>query len=930
MRPIKLTIHAFGPYAGEEIIDFRELGTSGLYLITGDTGAGKTTIFDAITFALFGVPSGSIRDSSMFRSDYADDNDETFVELLFEYRSKEYRIKRWPEYMRNKKRAAKDGTDNKIKQPSKAELYTPDGMYDRRSEVEENIRNILGVDADQFKQIAMIAQGDFLKILVATTAERQKIFQSIFKTQKFEHLQEKLKSEYSALNGDYEKLKISMMQEINHIDYDENEPFAMSVQKAKNAELSVAETVEILGRIIENYEDISQKTNDEIESLDKRIKKLIEFITKAKETEEALKLLKDREKQLEIFDSELSTLKSRCETENAKQPQIQKLGDDIAKIQAHMPSYDELESKSKDILSFTAQISEIKNMASEAKKQKENFDEKMQKMKTDLETLQNAGENIAALNSELDRVNETKKRLESLKKDIENLKYQQTLLKKIQEDYVVKLAFAESKNREYTLKRKAYLDEQAGILAQRLAENEPCPVCGSCAHPHIAKKSDSAPSKEELDAFEAEVKKADNEASKVSRIAGEKKGAVDSEKKRVEDIIKELLSECETDCAVQMIESKLQNIFEQIKLLTAKIKEEESKKNRKQEIDKALPTLEKHIADCEKNMSDCREELAAKETQLENLRKRESEIVKELQSLGFETRQKSDAIKHIENLTSIRDSIIKAIEVTKDLYNDKEKQIAAVKGEIESLKNQTADKMCDDIEDKAAQCKELESKKKVLEEKQKLLHAKITTNSRILKEVNAKSEELKRLGEKCDMVKELSDTANGTVPGKSKIKLETYVQTTYFKKIIQRANVRLSKMSNGQYTFRIREEKSKQKQSGLDLDVLDHNTGKSRSASSLSGGESFMASLSLALGLSDEVQASAGGIKFDTMFVDEGFGSLSDEALAMAIRTLKELAQGNRLVGIISHVAELKEKIGSQIVVTKDRQGGSRAKVIAE
>ena len=659
MRPLKLTLSAFGPYAGHTEIDLEKLGEKGLYLITGDTGAGKTTIFDAITYALYDAPSGTNRDTSMFRSKYASPETPTFVEMTFSCGGKVYTVRRNPEYERPARRGSK-----MTKQKAEAELHLPDGrVLDKPKEVNAELTQIIGLDRSQFSQIAMIAQGEFLKLLTAETKDRQEIFRKIFKTNCYEVLQNRLKDSANTLYRKCEAARASVQQYIGGIVCAEGDMLREKAQQAKEGKLPFAETVELLETLIDRDEAEDAACARQFEVLEEKIGAVNARLIKADERRKMREALEKNRKQQEVQRGEAEQAKAALAAEQAKQPQQEARQRALADLENELPRYAELENTEKERLSLAS----------------------------DIET-----------------------------------------------------------------KRRALVQQERTHQVQSA----------------------------ELAAWKQEHESLASAAADRERLLGERSRRLDRKT--------------------------------------------------------ALKALAEDV----------------------EAQRRGEEIDEEAQ------RQQGNALA-VERLTLL--------------------------------------------------------------ERQRTLHSRANTNKTALASVRNKSDELERLEREYSWLSLLSQTANGTLSGKDKITLETYIQMTFFDRILQRANGRLLVMSGGQYELKRRSiSDNRQSKTGLELDVIDHYNGSERSVKSLSGGESFKASLSLALGLSDEVpSAAAAGIRLDTMFVDEGFGSLDEESLAQAIHALGSLAEGKRLVGIISHVGELREKIDRQIVITKDKNGsGSSARII--
>lgn len=920
MRPLKLKISAFGPYSGVTEFDFEKLGTGGLYLITGDTGAGKTTIFDAITYALYGEPSGKNREVSMLRSKYADDSTPTEVELVFSYRDKEYTVKRNPEYEREAKRGG--GT---TKQTANAEITYPDGkVVTKIKDVDNAIKEIIGIDRNQFCQIAMIAQGDFLKLLLAPTKERMEIFRHIFKTERFADLQERLKRESGKLSDECDATKRSIKQYIDGIVCDEDNTDFIEVSKAKNGDLTIEDTISILEKIIADDKNEEVKLSEEQEKLQKESDAVKLIITKANEIISAKKDLEENEKVSKEEESKQAELSEKLKEENAKQPEVKELNEKVAKIKALLPDYDELQSK--------------QSLFNRNKQFIDNSAEAIEKLKADISNIEKEIESLSEESKALDKAGEEKLKLESEKRNLKGnadelnaLKQNLVALDKAQtdydfalKDYKLKQAKAEQTDSDFKALNVAYLNAQAGILADTLKDDMPCPVCGSVNHPNIATKPENAPTKEALEELQNQVNK-DNEAANTARTnAGSFKGALDEKTENATKEISNLLGDVELCNAKATIDEKLEAIDNKITETEKLISDAQKKVERKAEIGELIPQKNATLETTKKKLTEITDEAKNKTAENTALEKRIAELK---EKLTLESKEKAES--EIESLTDKAEQIVKALEVVQNAVNSNKEKIAALKSAKEEILKRIGKDTNIDLEKETEKQQKLTDELASLVKKSKIIHSRITANEASLQNIKLKSDDLIEVEKKYMWVKALSNTANGQLTGQQKIMLETYIQMNYFDRIIARANTRLMIMTDGQYDLvRRKEALSRSGQSGLDLDVIDHYNGSHRSVKTLSGGESFKASLALALGLADEIQSSAGGIKLDTMFVDEGFGSLDEESLAAAMKALTSLAESNRLVGIISHVGELKQRIDKQIIVRKDKSGGSRAEIV--
>jgi exonuclease SbcC len=543
-------------------------------------------------------------------------------------------------------------------------------------------------------------------------------------------------------------------------------------------------------------------------------------------------------------------------------------------------------------------------------------------MKAERKELDSVSAAKEKLNNEKQTLTEQKKKLQALIASLGTLETQRKRLVEKQEEYRKAEAESAGKRQVYETLNKAFLDEQAGILASTLAVGIPCPVCGSTEHPYLAVMSENAPTEEAVKQAKEDYETAQEETNKASSAASAQKAVVATNEEKLQQEIETLLPGTDFSEARGVAQEKVATLTEQIDDLDEQITVLEEKEARRDELDEQIPKKELALADARKKEAESKALVAALTASVSELKKQIDSLQKKLQFADkLEAETQRDALK--EKLDSLKNALTDA----ENSYNTCKEELAGIRSAIEQLTAQLTESCEIEVEALEEEKQTLLSQKKEITDQKQDVHTRIVTNGKAQKDISAKAEEMARLEEKHAWVRALSDTANGTLSGKDKIMLETYIQTTYFDRILQRANLRLLKMSGGQYDLkRRRKAESMRGQSGLELDIIDHVNGTERSVNTLSGGEAFLASLALALGLSDEVQMST-GIKLDTLFVDEGFGSLDSEALSKAYHTLAGLTEGNRLVGIISHVAELKEKIDKQIVVTKDKMGGSSATI---
>jgi len=921
MRPIKLTISAFGPYADLTVLDMDKLGENGLYLITGTTGAGKTTIFDAITYALYGEPSGSTRDDSTLRSKYADATRDTFVELTFIYDRKTYTVRRSPDYERPKARGT--GT---TKQSARAELHYPDGRIVDKSkkEVTRAITEIMGIDREQFLQIAMIAQGDFLKLLLAKTEERKAIFRQIFKTRKFEAIQYKLKEDAKQLYGLFADAQKSILTFARDIACDTAHPCLEEVELAKSGALPTEAMLQLLNRLI--LEDAEQQAVHKADMLaiSRELEATNANIGKAKAYQSSL--ARHREKQLALPEKEAAFAKASqaLEAQRKAQPERDALEREIAALEHDLAQYDTADALEKNIALLEAAVSLAAKKQTEVTVSLEKKERELKEAREEIAVLSGAKADKERLEREKAAQAEQGARLEGLKDMLRTHDELRRALALEQTAYTALSDAAAAALDTYNAQSKAFLDEQAGLLATTLQAGAPCPVCGATHHPAPAALSAGAPDEAELKASKASYERAQGAAEKKSMECARLKGQLEASATSLRQQISTLLGDCEAEDAPACIEERLSAIRDTLVALTAQISARADSVRKKEGLEKAVPTQEAAL-------EALREALDQHTKAVTTSTATKQEKTLQLKALQKELKypSKQAATASLQAFRGKKQALKEALDSADAAYNECDKALSQLKGELSALA-EILKHDCDvDLEAEQQKRDALNERADGLKKSSEALALRLAANQRCFESIESAAARSQQLEARYRWMNTLADTANGTLAGKEKIMLETYIQMNYFDRILVRANRRLQKMTNGQYDLVRRQDPADlRSQVGLDLDVIDHYNGTTRPVNSLSGGESFKASLALALGLSDEIQSSAGGVRLDTMFVDEGFGSLDDDSLRLAIATLQELTDGNRLVGIISHVAELKAKIDKQIIVTKAYAGGSSCRIV--
>ena len=914
MRPLNLTISAFGPYAGTEVIDFEQLGTRGLYLITGDTGAGKTTIFDAITYALFGEPSGDSRDSDMLRSLYADGAEATYVDLTFNHGGKTYRIKRNPQYTRKKSRG--EGTTTEA--PG-IEFYKSDGsVITKIKEANTAIQEILGLTREQFSQISMISQGEFRKLLQAKTKERKGIFRDIFRTHFYNRLEERLKYETSNVQKERDRAKDSIKQYIGGILCAKDDPMEPRILSARKGELLTEEVLALLGELLDReqtqYDILSQEALD----LDAEITELVAQITKAEQRDRDQKDLEKGREEAQRLQEKLQTSKEALSQAEQTLHQQEALGAQLLKLRESLPDYDKYEEEKKKCREDRTALEAGETSLGEA-------EEGQTKLQAELDLLgeeQEALKDISAEKERHSRIQEELERqktaLQELLNSFKDLHKEEKLLREKRETYQSCSLRSEKLKQEYDSKNKAFLDEQAGILASSLIYGQPCPVCGSTDHPDPAKLSEKAPTEAGVKKAKQDYDTAQEATTQASSQAGTQMGIVDACCAEVVKLCNKLLPGVEFEEAEAQAKASAEEKEKVLKEAKETAKALDKKLQRKKTLEELIPKKESARKEADIHI---REEKLRLATLREAVRQQERKLEETVLPYGGKKEAEKEILRMERELTALKSALDKA----RKTHTDGENAYATLLGQLKTLEEKLQVEETHDLRELTEQKRELEEKKQKLASRKEALISRLDSNRSALENIKKKSGEVTELEARYLLVNSLSNTAGGKIAGKEKVSLEVYYQGIFFDRILQRANLRLCKMSGGQYDLK-RAKGGNQGESGLDLNIIDHVNGSERSVNSLSGGEAFLASLALALGLSDEVQMSA-GVQLDTLFVDEGFGSLDSDSLAKAYGALVQLTEGNRLVGIISHVSELKERMDKQIIVKKDASGISHCKI---
>lgn len=913
MRPLKLTISAFASYSGIVELDMEQLGTNGIYLITGDTGAGKTTIFDAISFALFGEPSGNMRNANALRSEYAPLDTPTFVELSFQYREEIYTVKRNPVYMRKALRG-----EGVTQQNADATLTLPDGkLITGVRNVDVKIEEILGINRSQFCQIAMIAQGDFMKILHQDTAGRGEIFRKIFQTENYKKLQEKIKELTKEASENCTLLKNSVNQYIDDFSY----PPSYLSDSHFNLN-SIEKFLELSCEIMQADENEKEQLVKALETLDNSITDLSNRIQQVEKQRDILKNLEDSKKLLESDRESKKSLHSLLEEEKLKVPAIEEDKKRCAEWEQELKLHDEYKTKWNETVAKQNFINETKTRCENGALVVERTAAKLEELRKELQSLENVEAEKVKVENDIETNNKFIAQLTKLNSDIANQKALESSLKAQQKRYLDLQKIAdESQGRFATLNRN-FLQEQAGIMAENLLPEQPCPVCGSLSHPILAQKTENAPTEAQLKQAEVAAQDAHQKATEASQKANEMRGNCEAQKRILQETLLEIFPNYSPENEAKLLEDKMLELQNAANSLNNTLADLNQRIARKEKVAKDIVVETQNVEKYQNALTDLSQKLTIAQTELLGLQAQLEELK---QKMKFSS--KNEVQQEIEDATQRIERHEKVLKDNTEKFQEIETRIAKNEGVVNALSQQIIPDLSLDIEQEKLKLEQAKNAKIENQEQKEKVSARLQNNSAVLQNVDKKRAEAQSAEAKLAWLQTLSNTANGKLQGRDKISLETFIQMTYFEKIIRHANKRLEQMSGGQYRLVRARTEGGNAQVGLDLNVHDTYSGKERSVKTLSGGESFMAALSLALGLSDEIQVSAGGVQIDTTFVDEGFGSLDDEALQLALRTLQGLAQNNHLIGIISHVNALKN-IEKKIVVTKTATQGSVAKIL--
>ncbi len=1042
MKPLRLTISAFGPYAQKQFIDFTTL-TEQIFVISGPTGSGKTTVFDAISFALFGEASGSSRDRDSLRSDFAEPGTETFVELEFELRGKIYRIRRSPQQEQKKLR----GEGYTIRN-SDAELLMPDGtLITKIINVDERINQLLGINKSQFKQIVMLPQGEFRKLLESDSSDREVIFRKIFGTEHFAEIQRRLDEDRAGLEKSVHDLKTQIDTHIKHFDVGEDQTlveirtaeninvgqFITCIEQMMQKDRSIIDEIKVelnetakeqslLQKEITKCTEVNKKlfdteqTKQQYEVLLSRQNELrekeeiLQFARKALPINEVDEQCRKVEKTLEIKVAELELAKQELEKRKSEftntteslnmyiglEPENKKNETQLALLQKMIPKVIQYDKGLKDLESVRVEYTKSTGELEKARKDLETNKNKESQQAENLKLLYTTEAECISLERQLSENKKLLMELDGIRKLIVACQEEISSLDNKRVEFAsFEKEFSEFRSRLESMEDN-YIQGQAGILAKTLTENTPCPVCGALDHPKPAEMPASIPTEEHISNKKSEFSKLSELRTEKSKGISELNGSVESKRQEILSRLNALddnviMADCirlvesggfetllglinatgsslkektvelktkyntkkefadrksifekehsetrarlkELEETVQTLTGQKSGIFEEItrlqaeakaieeelsedirsaSKLKARIEEQKSKINKYREQYEQFKKLHESSREA---VGNAEKEVAVRVSSLEEGRKEivrlQNLLMEKLEYSKFENYQQFLNMKktqeEIDALQTEINNYYQNLKSSQDLY-------LRLEEETKGLEKQ-------DIIMLNANYSELEKKQQALQERHNIVFSRFNNNSKTIKQLTAALDKLKTLEDKYFIIGKLANVSKGNNP--QRITFERYVLAAYFDEIIIAANHRLTRMTGSRYYLKRKEEKGKGRaQQGLELEVFDNYTGKARHVKTLSGGEGFKASLSLALGLADVVQSYSGGISLDTLFVDEGFGSLDPESLDSAIECLTEIQKTGRLVGVISHVTEIKERIQSVLEVIPNKEG---------
>ena len=996
MMPISLTLSAFGPYPDTITIDFESFQEDGLFLITGPTGSGKTMIFDAMIFALYGKTSGQIRQTDSLRCDHALNEIPTFVEFSFSLHQQNYTIKRNPKYYLEGKKTPK--------QPS-ALLILPDGkMVEGIKEVNQKMISLLGVDDQQFKQICMIAQGEFTKLIMASSDEREKVLRELFHSETYQKLEEKLKVHLKTYQDKYDLLlnkRKDLMQELqveDHQEYLSKQTKLIASQqkeyddlkkdldqKKQQLQLYRLQNQRLiqLKDLKQQFQDLKKQENDYQE-----LNKTVDTLKKAQETnylyisyikqqkklqtlklnqEDFLKQLKKLEKDYQEKKVQADFLDYKQQTKEKLQNQIQETKQLINQIYQYQNDYQNLQTLKQ----------QYRMLDEEHKlflKKKEKFENGLQRDQERIQSEQQVQSKYELIKQQYVRLNEQKVKVHQLSDYYDQILKLNENKSDLQEEYTVVEKQVDHEKMQYNQMEKLYFRKQAGIFALQLKEDQPCPICGSLHHPHPAQIEKEDITKEKLDQQAKKVKQQEHRLQDILQkilLSNQKKEMLVKQTKQLsselniqeelskEIFIKELdhLSKDEKRMKKEYLElqDELKYIQKLKKSVALSLKDMSTYESKELKQAQSLENIQVQIHQLSGKLND-----SLRQYEIGEVNKNYQQVQKEYRQLSLEIETIQQDYEKVKNkyleiktkISSLNQQIIQEQEIYDELdnkyhtaldafineeeflnlktqinqisilekkYQDYLISLKSLNEQIISLENEVKDSTYVDLSSLSETIKEVNQQLREKNDDLEKLKIDYSLKEKMIKDIQKINQQLEKDEDTYQRYLDLYNLASGK--NNARVSIERYVLATYFENMLIYANVIMKQLSQGRYQLLRKDDAGKgRSQQGLELDVFDQESGNIRSIKTLSGGESFKAALSLALGLSRMVQDYAGGIELNTLFIDEGFGSLDSQSLDQAMNCLMELHHENKLIGIISHVSDLKDRIERQLVVERKQK----------
>lgn len=996
MMPISLTLSAFGPYPDTITIDFESFQEDGLFLITGPTGSGKTMIFDAMIFALYGKTSGQIRQTDSLRCDHALNEIPTFVEFSFSLHQQNYTIKRNPKYYLEGKKTPK--------QPS-ALLTLPDGkMVEGIKEVNQKMISLLGVDDQQFKQICMIAQGEFTKLIMASSDEREKVLRELFHSETYQKLEEKLKVHLKTYQDKYDLLlnkRKDLMQELqveDHQEYLSKQTKLIASQqkeyddlkkdldqKKQQLQLYRLQNQRLiqLKDLKQQFQDLKKQENDY-----QKLNKTVDTLKKAQETnylyisyikqqkklqtlklnqEDFLKQLKKLEKDYQEKKVQADSLDYKQQTKEKLQNQIQETKQLINQIYQYQNDYQNLQTLKQ----------QYRMLDEEHKlflKKKEKFENGLQRDQERIQSEQQVQSKYELIKQQYVRLNEQKVKVHQLSDYYDQILKLNENKSDLQEEYTVVEKQVDHEKMQYNQMEKLYFRKQAGIFALQLKENQPCPICGSLHHPHPAQIEKEDITKEKLDQQAKKVKQQEHRLQDILQkilLSNQKKEMLVKQTKQLsselniqEEISKEIfikeldhLSKDEKRMKKEYLElqDELKYIQKLKKSVALSLKDMSTYESKELKQAQSLENIQVQIHQLSGKLDD-----SLRQYEIGEVNKNYQQVQKEYRQLSLEIETIQQDYEKVKNkyleiktkISSLNQQIIQEQEIYDELdnkyhtaldafineeeflnlktqinqisilekkYQDYLISLKSLNKQIISLENEVKDSTYVDLSSLSETIKEVNQQLREKNDDLEKLKIDYSLKEKMIKDIQKINQQLEKDEDTYQRYLDLYNLASGK--NNARVSIERYVLATYFENMLIYANVIMKQLSQGRYQLLRKDDAGKgRSQQGLELDVFDQESGNIRSIKTLSGGESFKAALSLALGLSRMVQDYAGGIELNTLFIDEGFGSLDSQSLDQAMNCLMELHHENKLIGIISHVSDLKDRIERQLVVERKQK----------